>query len=92
MMKKIRLTLSTAVLILLCFSAAAALADDLVVGGPITGVQNYDSAEGIIFDAADVQSGADVTALSTFEVHINPGTHIAEGAHFLGSKSRRRCG
>lgn len=57
-------------------------AADQVVTGTISGVQAFDSPEGIIFNAAVMGSDARVTATANFEVHLGPGTLIADGARF----------
>jgi hypothetical protein len=61
----------------------SARANDLVVTGTISGTQTYDSAEGIVFDNADLDSTADVIAEAAYEITLAPGTSIAAGASFV---------
>jgi hypothetical protein len=63
--------------------AAVAAAADRVVTGEINGTQTYDSPEGIVFDAATIQTAADVTAVAAYEVTLASGTRIATGARFV---------
>lgn len=71
------------IMTLLALAAAKAWADDLEVTGAVTGTQYYDSAEGIVFNDADLAADADVIAEAAYEVTLAPGTSIALGATFV---------
>ena len=62
---------------------AVVLAADIEVSGEISGAETYDSPEGIIFNAAVINSTANVTAGATYEVILKPGTVIKTGARFV---------
>lgn len=63
----------------------AAQADDRIVTGTVSGTQTISSDEGIVFNAATIVTGAVITADSTFDLHIKPGTRIAAGARLTVS-------
>ncbi|MCP4746645.1 MAG: hypothetical protein GY874_10980 [Desulfobacteraceae bacterium] len=79
-MKYHRLRYITTLAIPLMLLALPALADDLEITGTISGTQSYDSAEGIIFDAATLNSTAGITTISTYSTVLKPGTSIKRGA------------
>lgn len=67
----------------LFFVAQAALADDLVIQDQaFSDTQLFDSPEGTIFERVVMTPTADVTAHSTYEVVLKPGTRIENGAQF----------
>ena len=79
--KRMLLLVTTTVAMLI--AAVMAWAADLLITGPISGIQNYDSPEGIIVDDAVLAPTAVVTATSTYEVYLKPGTSIQGGARLV---------
>ncbi len=68
---------------LLAIMAPEARAADLLVSGAIDSSQSYDSVEGIVFDGAILTPTANVSALSTYEAILKPGTRIEAGARLV---------
>jgi PKD repeat protein len=60
--------------------AAPLWAADQVISGTINDTQNYTSTEGIVFNHTVLGSGARVMATANYEVHLTPGTRLADGA------------
>jgi hypothetical protein len=79
-MKHSRTIFLASALAILLISSTVALADDLLISGTISGTATYDSDEGIVFEDAQLDATAIVTATSNFEVYLKPGTSIASGA------------
>ena len=67
----------------LFMTAAISWAADILVTGDINGTRTYYSSEGIVFDYAILKPDADVTAISTDDVTLKPGTRIEAGASLL---------
>jgi hypothetical protein len=79
-MKHSRTIFLASALAILLISSTVALADDLLISGTISGTTTYESDEGIVFEDAQLDATAIVTATSNFEVYLKPGTTIASGA------------
>ncbi|MCP4748808.1 MAG: hypothetical protein GY874_22155, partial [Desulfobacteraceae bacterium] len=79
-MRRFNTFMSTAVIFMSIAAVLPAFADDLEITGTIRTTQSYDSAEGTILAGAILESDAAVTALSTYNFVIKPGTKISKGA------------
>jgi hypothetical protein len=79
-MKCNRIIILTALIAVAIFNSPLVFAGDLRITGNISGAQNYDSPEGIVLDKAVIAPGANVTAVSTYEVRFRAGTRVKAGA------------
>ena len=59
-----------------------AQAADRVVTGSVSGTQTINSDEGVVFENAAINTGANITVQATYYVRLKPGTRISDGVRF----------